>query len=323
MAFQACAPFFGFLRSVAGGTILAEAAPAENYILDERISPVRQAAFLRHGGFDAAVPGTVADWFQEHKNYTVASVARAAESVTFADENRPAWLTLEPDWDVVRIETLEGLCDRATGSMIAPGEVEQLVAELLADRSGRQPMTADRRAALNKWLRQVNGGRDRRPAFVAAFAEVEPILNEADWANRLRDALGLGHIRGTAGRPATILLVQYNLERVQRTHAAKSAWAATPTVLDDVATAGPNACFFPAPLSNSDGYGFTVDLAEVNASWKREFLHARIDYTLDDIRRIGKVDTEVTVARIEQARADHRDLLINDLTYFSDLPPRP
>jgi hypothetical protein len=78
---------------------------------DERVAPVRQASFLQDSGFDAAAPGTVADWFQAHKSYTVANVARAAESVTFTDENRPAWLCGLESRFTLSPSSFPSLCD--------------------------------------------------------------------------------------------------------------------------------------------------------------------------------------------------------------------
>ena len=95
-------------------------------------------------------------------------------------------------------------------------------------------------------------------------------------------------------------------------------------MLDDVPGQMPNPCFFPAPRNAStDGYGFTVDLATKGASWRKEFLHGHIDYTLADIRRVGEVTTDVLPSRIADARKDHRDLLASDLHHLSDLPARP
>jgi len=179
-------------------------------------------------------------------------------------------------------------------------------------------------ARLEKWLRHVSSGSDRRPAFVAPFAEVEDILKQPGWANRLRDALGLGHIHTWAGSPMTVVLMQYNLIRVHNAHIGKPAWAASPTVLDDVPGQMPNPCFFPAPKkASADGYGYTVDLATTGATYQKEFLHGHITYTLADIRRVGEVTTDVQPARIADARKDHRELLKDDLAHFADLPARP
>jgi len=159
---------------------------------------------------------------------------------------------------------------------------------------------------------------------VAPFAEVEDVLKQPDWANRLRDALGLGHVRLWAGNPMTMVLMQYNLVRVHSAHIGEPAWAASPTVLDDVPRQMPNPCFFPAPKTVSkDGYGYTVDLAATGPTYRKEFLHGHIAYTLDDIRRIGEVTTDVPPSRIADARKDHRDLLASDLRHLTDLPARP
>lgn len=324
MAFQAKQPFFAFLRGTAAGAALEESAPAENYILDERVPGAREDEFLTLNAFSATAPFNRSKWFKQHVDYATAKVARAAVSATFDTTNQPNWLNLQPDWDVVRIETISGLCGRAPASGVAEAEARDLIQDMLAAHGAGTPMDPLREARLEKWLRLVNGSSDRRPAFVAPFAEVEGILKRPDWANRLRDALGLGHVRPSAGRPTAVVLLQYNLDRVHNTHIGKPAWAASPTVLDDVPRTMPNPCFFPAPKKTSaDGYGFTVDLDIADASFLREFLHGHIAYRLDDFRRVGEITSDVSPAQITEARRLHLDLLKNDLSHFADLPARP
>jgi len=321
MAFQGKSPFFSFLQATAAVAALEQCAPAENYILDERVPDTRENDFLALSGFSVSSPATVAEWYNQIVNYSTIRVSRAAASSTFDTINRPNWLSLHPDWDVVRIETIYGLCSRANSSDVNETEAIVLIQEMLDARSSGRPVDPFKEARLEKWLEEVNDGSDLRPAFVAPYVEVEDILRRADWANRLRDAFGLGHIRPWAGNPSTILLMQYNLERVYHAHIGKPAWAASPTVMDDVPTAGPNPCFFPAPKSvSSDGYGFTVDLDMTAGSFQREFLHGRIEYTLADIRRIGEVTLDVSDMQIGAARSRHRGLLENDLVHFGDLP---
>ncbi len=325
MAFQGKQPFFAFLQGSAAGTAIDVAAPAENYILDERVPDAREDEFLGLNGFASAAHDKDA-WFKHHVDYTKERVALPLVSGTFTNINQPNWLGLSPDWDVVRIETLYGLDDRARkkGSHISEAKVGSLIRELLAARDAGSILDPLKQAELEKWLQLANRGSDRRPVFVAPFAEVEGILNQTDWSLRLRDALGLGHVRSWAGNPMTVVLMQYNLVRVHNAHIGKPAWAASPTVLDDVPGQMPNPCFFPAPKTASkDGYGFTVDLASSGGTWRKEFLHGHIAYTLDDIRRIGEVTTDVPPARIADARKEHRDLLASDLHHLSDLPARP
>ncbi len=321
MSFQGKVPFFAFLQGIAAGTALEEAAPAENYILDERVPDARENDFLDFNGFASAAHNKDS-WFKHHAFYAKAKVALPKPSETFTPINQPNWGSFDPDWDVIRVETLCGLNDRALsrGSTSAETQVASLIREMLAARAAGSILDPLKTAEVEKWLQLVNKGRDHRPAFVAPFAEVEDILKQADWANRLRDALGLGHIRLWAGNPMTIVLMQYNLIRVHNAHIGKPAWAASPTVLDDVPRQMPNPCFFPAPKkASADGYGYTVDLATRGATYRKEFIHARIDYTLADIRRIGEVTTDVPDARIKQARKDHLDLLKADLVHFPDL----
>ncbi len=325
VAFQGKLPFFAFLQGSASGASLEEVAPAENYVLDERVPGAREDEFLSFNGFASAAHDKDT-WFKQHVNYTKAHVALPLFSDTFTDINRPNWLGLSSDWDVIRIETLYGLADRAKrrGSDVDEAEANNLIHELLRAREAGSAFDPFKEARLEKWLRHVNYGSDRRPAFVAPFAEVEDILNQPDWANRLRDALGLGHIRPWAGNPMAVVLMQYNLIRVHNAHIGKPAWAASPTVLDDVPGQMPNPCFFPAPeKASTDGYGYTVDLASTGATYRKEFLHGHIAYTLTDIRRIGEVTTDVPPSRIADARKDHRDLLASDLAHIADLPPRP
>lgn len=113
MAFQGKEPFFAFLRGAAAGTALEEVAPAENYILDERVPGAREDDFLALNGFASAAHDKDS-WFKQHVDYTKDRVALPAVSGTFTNINQPNWLGLSPDWDVVRIETLYGLAGRAT-----------------------------------------------------------------------------------------------------------------------------------------------------------------------------------------------------------------
>ncbi len=324
MAFQKKHSFFSFLQGKASGSTLEEVAPAENYILDERLPDVREDEFFNFNGFNH-IAYSKDSWFKQHTDYTKNYVALPVVSGTFAAINRDNWIRgISPDWDVVRLETISGMSSRARGSEVDESEAAELIDKMLLARNSGDSFDPFMEARLEKWIQRVNGGGDRRPAFVAPFAEVESILAQPDWANRLRDSLGLGHIRPWGGNPVTVVLMQYNLVRVHNAHIGKPAWAATPTVLDDVSGQMPNHCFFPAPKkASSDSYGYTVDLAITDATYRREFLHGHISYELADIRNIGFVTEDVLPARIAEARNSHCELLAADLVHFKDLPAQP
>lgn len=323
MAFQSSPLFLQFLQRVASSPSLGEFAPAENFILDERLPSDREQDFLDFAAFAPRPDMPVADWFSHQKNHARQRICIPRISQSFEPINSLNWLsTLKPDWDVVRVETMNGLCDRGRASGLDDSDVLRMINARIAARNSGTPLDPDDEVALSDWLEKVNSANDRRPAFVAPFAEVEPLLHHPEWPNRLRDAFGLGHIQPRAGSSRTIVLLQYNLERVFQAH-RRSPWAATPTVLDDVPSTGPNPCFFPGPRKSSpEGFGFTIDLTPEGGFWS-EFLHAHLAYRLDDIRRIGEVTTDVTDDHIARARANHRELLTDDLIHWKDLPHRP
>ncbi len=324
MAFQKKHLFLTLLQGKASGSTLEEVAPAENYILDERLPDARADEFFDFNGFPHVAYNNDS-WFKQHTDYTKNYVALPVVSGTFTSINKDNWIRgIEPDWDVVRLETISGMSSRARGSDVDESEAAALIEEMLLARKSGDTFEPFREARLEKWIQRFNGGGDRRPAFVAPYAEVESILAQPDWANRFRDALGLGHIRARGGNPVTVVLMQYNLVRVHNAHIAKPAWAATPTVLDDVSGQMPNPCFFPAPKkASSDGYGYTLDLAITKATYRRKFLHGHISYELADIRNIGSVTEDVLPARIAKARKSHCELLATDLVHLKDLTPHP
>jgi len=91
VAFQAKQPFFAFLQGIAAGTALEETAPAENYILDERVPDAREDDFLGLNGFASAAHDKNS-WFKQHVDYAKDRVALPAISGTFTAINQPNWM---------------------------------------------------------------------------------------------------------------------------------------------------------------------------------------------------------------------------------------
>ena len=136
MAFQRKQPFFAFLQGTAAGTALEEVAPAENFVLDERVPGAREDDFLALSGF-ATAAHSKDSWFKQHTDYTKSRVALPAVSETFSAINQTNWRPeITPDSDVVRVETLYGLDDRARkkGSHIPEAKVASLIREFLTAR---------------------------------------------------------------------------------------------------------------------------------------------------------------------------------------------
>lgn len=333
MAFQSDALFAGFLRSTARTAMLAESAPAVNFLLEERLPAPREQTFLIEKPGPPSTEWNLPSWWQtfvNHYSERVALPLRRAQGIsTFAAENRDNHLAIESHQDVVRIESLRALHQRYPGDF---DSLSDLAAELRSLTQSRQPgqartFTDDHRSRLASWLDGLNERRDARPAFVAPFGEVEQLLAGSDWAAQLRNVLGLAHLGGSPTKPLPVVLCRYNLARVERAarKASLAAWAAVPTVLEAGGPSGPGVAFFPFPKaaasSNPFGFGVTVSLAtEGGLDFKSELLHFRIDYTLDDFVMVGDLIDEVTDAQLSAARRRHFGLLEPDFSYRTDVP---
>ena len=322
MAFQSQSVFHGVLQGLASSDALGEQAPAENFLLDERVSTHREQDYFGCTGFAPTPATTTGDWFEKHKTYASKRLRFLPCTATFDVGNEPARLTVNHEMHAVRMETLSGLCERGSVKFADPAELAIAIRELLEARERHEPLADATWDFLTVWLGRLNGASDKRPVFVAPFPEVESILDQPDWANQLRDTLGLSHIGLVGSIPTPVVLFRYNLERPYLEHRATPSWATTPTVLDDPGTSGLSTCFFPSPRkSAAPEYGFTVDLARSGAS-KSEFLHAPINYTLDDISKIGEVATLVTDDMIAAARQDHFERLRPQYAFHADIPVR-
>ena len=341
MAFQSDASFAGFLRTTAHSAVVAESAPAVNFLLEERLPAPREQTFLGEKPGAAPSGWDFRGWLQtfgNHYNDRVALPLRRAVGIsTFASENSDNHLAIESHQDVVRLERLSDLHRRFQGGF---GSVDELAAELRNLIRSRQPGQAgtfsdDQRSRLTEWLDGadpgdlggLNGKRDARPAFAAPFDEVETLLNAPDWATQLRNVLGLSHFAGSPAKPLPVVLCRYNLSRVERAarKARVTAWAAIPTVLEAGNGNGPGAAFFPFPKAaagiNPFGFGVTVSLAPTGGlDFKSELLHFRLDYTLDDFVAVGEITDEVTEAQLATYRQRHFSLLEQELQYRSDVP---
>lgn len=185
--------------------------------------------------------------------------------------NHTAFLTgLDQNQYVVRLENLGTALDgiRCTLATLQ----EQL------DHWQRSPDSDTGRDALaflenfcEHWNSSVR--RQNRPAFAAFYDEVEPESEAPDWANRLRNRLGLSHY---AAPLVAVALVRYRVSEVLRDLSGTEVELAfaVPTVLDGEL----NVHFFPTPRSAQ--YGRTLAL-EPDPDCERlvsEILHRRIDY---------------------------------------------
>ena len=333
MAFQSDASFARFLRTTAHSAVVAESAPAVNFLLEERLPAPREQTFLGEKPDPVPSGWDIRGWwdtFGNHYNDRVDLPLRRAASIsTFGPDNAENHLAIgESHQDVVRLESLGDLHKFFPGGF---DSVTDLVVEIRNLVRSREPGQAgtfseDQRSRITEWLDEINNRRRARPTFVAPFDEVKTILAAPDWATQLRNVLGLSHFFGSPAKPFPVVLCRYNLSRVERAarKAKVAAWAAIPTVLEAGNGRGPGAAFFPFPkaaASSSFGFGVTVDLSPNGGlDFKSELLHFRLDYTLDDFVAVGEITDTVTEAQLATCRQRHFSLLERELQYRSDVP---
>ena len=336
MAFQSDASFAEFLRTTAQSAVVAESAPAVNFLLEERLPVPREQTFLGEKPGPAPAGWNADGWrltFGNHYSNRISRPnRRSTEVATFASENQDNHLSgLESHQDVVRLMSVKGLHERhgVEAGFDKPADLAIALRNLVRSRNSGQAglLSIDQRAQLSDWLDGLNDKLDARPSFAAPHDEVETLIAAPDWATQLRNVLGLSHLFGSLSKPFPVVLCRYNLSRVERAarKAKVAAWAAIPTVLEAGKGNGPGAAFFPFPKAaasiNPFGFGVTVDLSpDGGLDFKSELLHFRLDYTLDDFVAVGEITDEVTDAQLATYRQRHFSLLERELQYRSDVP---
>ncbi len=292
-------------RILNAGSSNSEArAIAENFLWDER--PPATGVDLYGGFLEGAQVVDLDDLTDRHRAYTTEHIYIGRdESVTpwtFRAEKAVNRLRqIDPRIYLIRVEdagwpcTLEG-----TNS-------EMLRQQLEAFRKG----DSDARTWLTHFTETWNATRDRRPLFATTELEVEDILqgNDDDWAELLRDRLGLGHYSPlTGGPPVEVIVLRYTVEEVLADENG-NGHPAIPTVLD----ADLSPFFFPSPIPDPDAgenpyYGHAVNLTEVTTendyALGCELLHPRIDYRPEHIHAVGVIARPVTMP-LERARNFH------------------
>ena len=155
------------------------------------------------------------------------------------------------------------------------------------------------------------------PVWAAFWTELRDLLPPepgeapADWANALRDRLGLAHYRLRRHRPFHVIVFRYRVERVLPLVGATSIRPiATPNVLD-----GPVAgSLYPAPDGAQAGH--VVDLAGAVRNTVHEVVHPPSPSRADDAFRLGVITTDPP-DDLEPARRAHLRIIRADKRWAS------
>lgn len=214
----------------------------------------------------------------------------------------------------MRVESLAFLLNRAeieTGINTNMTLVQQFLLN---------PTDPDLRGSVSDLLQRSNQGRDLRPSFAGFWGEVkkffadDPVNDDPDWPNQVRDCFGLGHYDHIDGEDIPILLMQYRVAEVKG-HPPATFFAAVPTVLDG----GLFPFFCPTPLNLKEGQA--VDLSPggpMGYTFYCEILHRYLDYRPEHIYRAGWINRPPGKT-CEEARRIHLEFLKDDLKFFGEL----
>lgn len=202
-----------------------ERAHIENFMLDER--PPQSGADLYARRLGNKPVTNLDNWQDRHRNFTSEEinldVSEAGQPWTFRTDNAVNRLRqIDPRIYLVRVEDASWPCD-LTG--ISPETLRKNIEDF-------QRGNAKAGDFLNGIVKSWNAGRDQRPLFATTELEVEHIIHDSqpDWAERLRDQLGLGHYSPASGRPIEIVLMRYTgrlHDRTGRVSLADIKWASS------------------------------------------------------------------------------------------------
>ncbi len=263
-----------FLQQLSRSSSVIEAAIADNCRFDERISAERWQAFAEKLP-DPTHIANFGDWQEASKLYydkkvTVPSLTRPD---TFMEMNQGVWLKdLGPNQTLIRLETLEWPLKDVW--KLSLDELQKLL----------DSKTPESLASVQQFFDDWNKARDNRPGFAAFLDEVKSEAEAANWPDQLRDRLGLGHYNPAPSQPIPVALMRYSLNEVLQNQ-KRLGWPAAlalPTALDG----GMHPFFFPVPKGHP--YGATLHLeADRGDSLTAEILHARLDYQLQHLWKLG------------------------------------
>lgn len=320
------AAFAGFLQRISGlrsdDATNSAALIARNFLLEDGLGPTRFETYRATGAVNGHVD--YGEWKRAHEAYLKRHIQLAVDqrpphTVNPADEHEcpETFRSIDPDspfqysddnLDLVRLVELDFVASRAGES---PSDVKNLAMSVVASSD---PRLVERQAlsdVLDEWLLSS----DHRPVYGAFWEDVFDLFGDTqagdspDWANSLRDRLGLAHIQPRTGvRALDVLVFRYPIRSVPRLQnaAADQRPLVPPTVLDG----NHSPAFCPSPVGQQTGR--SVDLSQQKPIC-REILHPALDFRVEHLWRVGQVTKTVDMQQLIDGRRWH-------LAFLRELP---
>jgi len=252
--------------------------------LTEKIQIVRSD----HGGFDPLDPGDP-DVFPETFRFIGAS---------------SPFLRSDVGMDLVRVEKVASIANR---SGWRADDILSLAEKVIATRDSDTESQQRLDACLEQWAL----ASDACPVFAGYWAEVADLFggtpedDTPDWADELRNRLGLAHHNPDrlSGKPIRIIVFRYPVRGIPRLLCAdrKKRPLVPPTVLDSAFSAA----FCPAPRGCLTGYAVHCDGERGGVEPCREVLHPAMKFEAEHVWRVGEIRTSVTDSMLREAKEWH------------------
>lgn len=281
-------------------------ATLENFVMEERVQPLRQQAFATAIGSGSWLD--VDALAAAHRNFYLHERIDLEHSDPAVPDTFDAHLNGSNVWSGIEenlaLYRLEAVSFALKGSGVDETDLEHAVVG--RNRTGATPAQVNAAdTVLERLCDAWNLGRHRRPAFATTEPEIDHLLHDPgdDWPHALRDHLGLGHLSPLAtSAPIQVLLMRYTVKEV-RDAATKVGHGGfcIPTVLD-----GPiNPYFFPTPLPSATApaapqrcggaLNLRASATQSDYAMGLELIHSFVAYRPEHVVRWGLVSRPLAV----------------------------
>ena len=318
-----------FLKKLGGDPSPMPAFVARNFLLDEGVTGERYKSYSRSRS--VADHKSYADWGGTHESYLTDHIWRPGNGMgppARLDPNNTD-ICPEPfraiDADspfhqsdlnlyLVRVEKIESI---ATKSNVTADRIKKLAQAIVNGTANQDSKDyKDLADVLKTWSLNI----DIRPVFSGYWQNVRDLFEpdeKANWADTLRDRLGLLHLNPTSRACPSIDVVvfRYPVSTVPSLDGLKNKNSSRPLVPPTVLDGRHSVAFCPAPHGESTGY--TIDLGQDSPPLRQEVLHPTVGFSPDHVFRVGTIRQTINEAMLPEARGWHL-LAVREHTGRSD-----
>lgn len=204
--------------------------------------------------------------------------------------------------DLIRLVRLSFIA-KETGEKLA--HLKQWAASVLASPADRD---TDASRQLDSALQLWNENIQSRPTFAAFWEDIRELWEPADqpdWADQLRDWLGLAHLspdlRGL--REIDVIAFRYPVSAVPKLMGTVTPGASRPLVAPTVLDGEFSHAFCPSPKGQLTGH--TVALNEQCDRIRQEILHPNVEFRVSHVWRMGTIRRKIDFDRLATFRGYH------------------